>query len=667
MISADTIASVKERTDLVALIGENVRLTRAGRSFKGLCPFHKEKSPSFHVNPDRGFFHCFGCQEHGTAVDFVMKVNGLDFRESIVFLAERAGIVIEEINGPDAAREAGQREEKDALFAVNHLAAQYFEEQLAAIDERSPSGHALAHVARAEIARRGLVVQGDDEDAHRVRATVAAFRLGYAPYGWDGLASYVKRQGVSPLIAERAGLLMKRASGTGHYDRFRHRLMFAVVDHMGRVVAFSGRALAEPSLEDLERAGAQSMSSGGPPAEPPAKYVNSPESPIYTKGEHLFGLFQARQAIRTRGETVLVEGNFDVFSLHARGLDHVCAPLGTAFTQAQAKLCKRFAPRVIVLFDGDAAGRKATRAARQPCREGQLEAKVGLLPKGLDPDDFVRTRGAAALEQLLRESKGMLEHMLEEALDPDAFGNATMTERIARVRAAAKLIAQEDDPNIRGMTKRLADQLSRKLFLGGQAPEDLSQLERLVDDAFREVPQERGAPRRLATPRDRSLPQWDARAREILGALLDLPELLDDPDVWPALSALSGDEALTLAALRQSVRPGNKPLAADEFLAHVPPSIHFFASGRLASPSFDAVATAKAVLLENAINLKNQSLSRENHAAEAELRTHNRGSRELDEPATGGATNGGPVDRVADENELLREIAERAKQKRGLA
>ncbi len=205
MISADTIAQVKERTDLVALIGEYVRLTKAGRSYKGLCPFHKEKSPSFHVSPDRGFFHCFGCQEHGTSIDFVMKVHGLDFREAVVMLAERAGIVVEELEGgADAQRQRGQRQEKDELFSILHVAATYFEEQLG-IGGR---GHPLASLARAEIDRRGLVFEGDSEDARRTRTTLAGFRVGYAPYGWDGLGAFLVEKGASGLsVGPRATTL----------------------------------------------------------------------------------------------------------------------------------------------------------------------------------------------------------------------------------------------------------------------------------------------------------------------------------------------------------------------------------------------------------------------------------------------------------------------------
>jgi DNA primase len=420
VISPDTLARIKERTDIVALIGETVRLTRRGRSFVGLCPFHKEKSPSFHVHPERGFFHCFGCQESGSAIDFVMKTNGLDFLEAVRMLADRSGIVLEESVNAEASR--AQKSEKDELYAVMMLAATYYERCLGLAGASALGGraHPLAGYALRELDKRGMPSPGSQgPEAEHWQKAAAAFRLGYAPPGWDGLARFLREQGISAGVGERAGLLV--AGQRGHYDRFRHRLMFAVVDALGRVIAFSGRALAAPDPEELKRHEPSAPSYDG---EPPAKYINSPESPIYKKGEQLFGLFQAKAALRQRQEALLVEGNFDVVTLHAAGIEHAIAPLGTAFTAEQAKLIKRFAPSVVVLFDGDAAGKKATRAARIPCREGGLDARVATLPAGMDPDELVRTQGAAALLARLKEAKGMLEHLIQDALDDDRFQGA---------------------------------------------------------------------------------------------------------------------------------------------------------------------------------------------------------------------------------------------------
>ncbi len=652
MISPETIALVKERTDLVALIGENVKLTRRGRSFVGLCPFHKEKSPSFHVSPERGYFHCFGCKESGTAVDFLMKAEGQTFPEAVKSLAERAGIEIEETLTDVERREANAaKRAKDDLYAVNALAATYYERCL-----RDPQsgGHPLSGYARAELLKRGLpwaqpLDTAEGQPIDQVAATLQAFRIGYAPFGWDGLASFLRQQGVSPLAAERVGLLVPRSSGSGHYDRFRHRLMFAVSDVMGRILAFSGRALPDPPPAEISSLGISGPSTANADG-PPAKYVNSPESPIYTKGDHLFGLYQARQAIRQENEAVLVEGNFDVVSLHARGVANVVAPLGTAFTSAQAKLLKRFAPTAVILFDGDAAGRKATRASRTSCREGGLTARVAILPQGVDPDDLARTEGPEGVKRIVKGARGMLEYLIDEALASTAFGGATLTEQLARIRSVATLLRDEDDPTLRMMAKSYADQLSAQLVINGRSPTDLRQLEQIMDQAMHR-------PEAAAEEHDASLTRGEtARSRssipqigfDTVGALIDFPELLSDDEVAEALGILDGETALAVAALRQAFSP-EKGLVGADFLALLPPPIHAFAAGRLASPAFEGLGDAKVALLRNAGKLERLSLKRENAAVVDKL--HRVGSQ-------GDA---------AAEDELLREVQRRSRRKLGLS
>ena len=644
MISPETITLVKERTDLVALVGESVRLQRRGRSFVGLCPFHKEKTGSFHVTPERGMFHCFGCKETGSAVDFVMKTLGMTFPEALRYLAERAGIEIVENTTPAERREAeAKRRDKEDLYGVNNLAALFFER---ALREPADGGHPLSHHARAELARRGLVPGPAEEGAalDPVETTLQAFRVGYAPFGWDALARYLRQQGVSLQAAEKVGLVFSNSRG-GYTDRFRHRLMFAVVDVMGRVVAFSGRALPDPSPAEVEEhqiAGPAPSAAG----EPPAKYINSPESPIYAKGEHLFGLYQAKSRVRQESEAWLVEGNFDVVSLHARGLQNVIAPLGTAFTLAQAKLLKRFSPAVTLLFDPDSAGRKATHAARGPCREAGLIAKVAVLPAGMDPDEFVKQKGPEALARLVKGARGLLEHLLDQTLEPQGFGGASLSEQTERVKAALKLLGEEDDPNMRAMAKLYADRLASKLTLFGRSAEDLRQLERIVEQALggsAHAPER--APVRPEHARSRS--QEGEIDLAILGVLLDFPELLLDDEVEEALTVVSGTAVLGINALRQNW-DGAKGLYSDEFLAQIPPSIHSFAAGRLAAPVFEAPGEARAELLYNARKLKGLRLLRENAAMVEELQR------------------GGAAGDVASEEALLRNVMRRARERRGL-
>ncbi len=597
MIPVETIALVRDRTDIVAVITESVpSLKRRGRSFVGLCPFHKEKTPSFHVNPDRGHFHCFGCGEKGSVFDFVMKQEGAKFHEAVRSLAERVGIVIEEERGERTEIDR-QKKQKDDLYAANNVAAGFFEQQL--------REHPMRQYALDELARRGII----PGKSATVDETLQAFRIGYAPPEWDGLTGYLRAQGISPTAAESVGVIVPRSSGTGHYDRFRQRLMFAVMDTQGRVVAFSGRALPDPpDAQNLSRREEKG---------PPPKYMNTSETPIYTKGQMLFGLFQARHAIRQEELAVLVEGNFDVVSLHARGLANVVAPLGTAFTIDQAKLLKRFAATVVFLFDGDAAGKKAVRASRDPAREAGLTTKVATLPEGADPDDFVRSKGEDALTDVIKQSKGMLEFSLETLLDT-SFASADAFERAARVDQISKLLAAEDDPLVRSMAKGYADQLAARLDLQ-RSPEAFRALEQKVKKALAEAGPRKAPTSHVIGPQSRwkSGPVGAAFRREIVGALIEFPALMEDPDAAECFPMLEGNSARAVAALAEclaalgTAESSENRLDSEAFIAKIPAEIQGFASERLAAPQHDSIESARATLLINANKLKTAVLSRE--------------------------------------------------------
>jgi len=638
VISPETVTAVKERTDIVALIGQNVSLKRRGRTFVGLCPFHRDSKPSFHVNPERGFYHCSGCAEPGSAIDYVMKLEGLTFPEAVRALADRCGVLIEETASDEEQRAAHQRQrQRQLLYETNERAAAFFERQLAA------GGHPLAHYARSELERRGLPCEGSDET---VREALHAFRLGYAPYGWEGLATALRDDGGSLQAAETVGVIAPRRSGRGHYDRFRHRLVFAVVDLGGKIVAFSGRALPEPTDDELQAARIESMSDGR--ADEPAKYINSPESPIYAKGKTVFGLYQARHAVRMRDQAVVVEGNFDVLSLHARGLPNVVAPLGTAFTLAQAKLIKRYASTAVVLFDGDAAGAKAVRAAREPLGEGGLIAKVAVLPSGVDPDDHARANGIEAVETLIGSAAGMLDHLIDDALRSDAFQGGSLKEKHLRIRSVAELLSTEKDPSLRAMAKSYADRLSSQLVMGTRSPGDLRELERLIQRAVAGGGEANADPRELEGPTARSRPRLDHIGLAMLGSVLDFPELLEDTDVAQALTQLDGDPALGVAAVRRMWDP-KKSLQAADLLDLLPPAIHAFASSRLASPKFDQAVGARTELLENAKKLRRWAWSRDK-------------ARLVDEISRAE----GVGDHAA-QDELLEELSRRSKRKLGLS
>jgi DNA primase len=628
VISERTIQLVRERTDLVALIGETVKLARAGRSWKGLCPFHKERSPSFHVTPERGRFHCFGCQEGGNCFDFVIKVEGCSFPEAVRRLAERSGIEIEEDGSPQQRREeVAQRKAKEDLYGAMSLAAVYYETML--------REHPFGSLAQDELVKRGLVAETPTDT---IATALQAFRIGYAPAGFDGLTSYFRTHGISPAVAAQVGLLRAREGGNGYYDSFRNRLMFAVVDLQGRVVAFSGRILPDPKTGLVDK--------------DTGKYINSPETPIYRKGETVFGLFQARQAIRQAEMAVLVEGNFDVVSLHARGIANVVAPLGTAFTPDQAALIKRFTPTVTLLFDGDAAGRKACRAAREPCRRAGLSARAAVLPEGVDPDDLARNKGPEAVTAVIKAARGLLEHLIAACLD-EGFVRADSEEKAARAREVVELLTTEEDPTVRAMAQTFADEIAGRLasadpMTGMMDVRTFSALSRSVKSAL-------NAPRPPSDSMQGSHPnaadpartaRKDALSEAVIGCLLDFPVLLNEPDVEASLGYLDGEAVFVIAALRQVNGEDFFGLDAEEFLAKVPPSFHSFARHRLAAPEHQDLESARSVLLDNAEKLKRRVLTRDNARAREE------------------ATQKERMGEVDESFELLREVQEAARRKR---
>lgn len=631
VIGQETIDRVRAHTAIVALVGESVKLQKRGRSHQGLCPFHKEKTPSFHVNEERGFYHCFGCGAHGDAFRFLMELEGLSFVEAIRRLAERAGItIVEHHDEQQKKQELEARRKQDELYAVGSAAAEFFERML--------REHSLGRHAERELEKRGLRA---DDPTGPIADALQAFRIGYAPYAWDALTNHLRDAGLSHRAAEQVGLLVPRKSGSGHYDRFRHRLMFAVLDLQGRVIAFSGRALDDPDDSELSALGIERFG-GSAPAEPPAKYVNSPESPIYRKREAVFGLYQARSAIRDSGLAILVEGNFDVVSLHAHGIKNVVAPLGTAFTAEQARLVKRFAPNVTLLFDGDSAGRRAVIASREPCKQAGLSAKVGTLPQGTDPDQLCREHGAEAIRRVVGAGRGMLEYLIDSALD--SFGSTDAQARADKLKEVTELIGSEDDPAVRALAEQHADRIAARLGVGDART--FRALRGAVLSGLRAGNRAQGA--RAAPPeRARATSGRPEIEQVIFGALLDYPELLGDEEVIAGVDLVEGDVAGAIAALRQACQDGalQNP---EVVLAKLGPSIHPFASARLAAPRHERVEDARVELLQNIEKLKRLEHKRRRSEVVEELQR---------------AASVGDVDQ---EMALLREHMRRGRERHGL-
>ncbi|PIE05660.1 MAG: DNA primase, partial [Sorangium cellulosum] len=443
-------------------------------------------------------------------IDFVMKLEGLDFPEAVRSLAERVGIEIEQTAGEGgttrAARDA--KRVRETLFEVTQLAAAYFEEQLRT--------HPSARVAREELARRGLQSNAPTDS---IADVMQAFRLGYAPPGWANLLTHLRKHGVSPTTAETLGLIVARKGGSGHYDFFRNRLVFAITNIQGQVVGFSGRVLPDPETGEVDKQ--------------TGKYINSPECPVYKKSDTVFGLFQARQSIRQQELAVVVEGNFDVVSLHARGINNVVAPLGTAFTEAQARAIRRFTPRATLLFDGDVAGRDAVRKSREPCAAAGLDTRVATLPTGVDPDDFVRAQGAETLGRVIHEARSILEYLIDQALDEN-FPRSNPNEQAARVKVVAQLIREERDPTVRSIAQNYADKVAGRLGVG-----DATTI-RALNAALRRA---LGGGEQTALRKQRGeeggAEGWVTL--EMLGCVTEYPEILDDIEVKSGISELEGE------------------------------------------------------------------------------------------------------------------------------
>lgn len=366
---------VRQQADIVRVVSDYVALKKRGQNWIACCPFHSEKTPSFNVHPGKGIYKCFGCSAGGNVFDFVMRVEGLSFPDAVRVVAEKSGIPIPREVAPQPGQERADRWRK-RLFELNEIACEFFEQQFGASAE----------------GRRALEYT---ESRGITSATRERLRLGYAPNAWEALSAYMLTRGATREEMADSGLVTVKDGG-GYYDRFRGRVMFPILDTQGRVVAFGGRTMGED----------------GP------KYLNSPETAVYTKGNHLYGLFHAKDAIRRTGFAILVEGYLDVVIPWQEGVENVVASLGTALTEAQARLLRRFMarPQVIVNYDPDTAGQQATTRSFETLLAQGFKINVLQLPGGLDPDEYVRENGAAAYREQMRATVPYLDYIVDQAM-----------------------------------------------------------------------------------------------------------------------------------------------------------------------------------------------------------------------------------------------------------
>ena len=402
LISDDIINQIRDRIDIADIVGHHVSLTRAGQNLKGLCPFHQEKSPSFTVSPSRQIFHCFGCGAGGNVFSFLTRITGASFPEVVRDLGRKVGIEVQESAGfnPQAAQ-FGRIEQ------VNQAASSWFHKNLQDANAGEP--------ARAYLAERGIEP-----------ATMTRFAIGVALGEWEGLIKALTHQGFTSGDLAAAGLTIAREQAgkgaTGFYDRFRARVMFPIVDLRKRVVGFGGRTLGD-----------------GTP-----KYLNSPDTPLFKKGQTLFAFDQAREAIARTKTVIVVEGYFDAIALHQAGITHTVATLGTALTAEHIQAIRRFATNVVLLFDPDAAGVRAALRGLDLFVNSGLGVKVVTLPDGDDPDTYVRKAGAEAFARLEAAAPSLLDYALEHSVKEAESGS--LEGRIRSVDEILRILQKSEHP-----------------------------------------------------------------------------------------------------------------------------------------------------------------------------------------------------------------------------
>ena len=371
---------VKQAVDIIDVIGRAVHLRRSGNRHVGLCPFHEEKTPSFHVDAENQFYHCFGCGTGGDVLSFVMRHQNLTFADAVKYLADRYNIQLpqKDQSVQSDLLQASQEERRRILAAVE-CAADFFYRQLHLARE--------GMAAREYIAGRGL----PDE-------VVESQKLGYAPARWDGLFEHLKKNGIEPALAVKAGLLSKSSNDSSKFfDRFRNRLIFPIRDERGTIVAFGGRILSKDEQNE-------------------PKYLNSPETPVYHKGKMLYQYAVAREACRQVRQVLLVEGYMDLLAFHAKDFFRVAATLGTALTSQQVRLLSRMCDEVVLAYDGDEAGERAILRALPLFLQEELSVSCIRFPDGLDPDDFLKRFGLSELERLIKQREELGAYTVRKAV-----------------------------------------------------------------------------------------------------------------------------------------------------------------------------------------------------------------------------------------------------------
>jgi len=536
-IPSQNIEQIAAANDIVEVIGSYFPLKRAGTTFKALCPFHQEKTPSFTVSPSRQTFHCFGCGAGGSVFRFVMDYEHLDFPAAVRKLAARAGVpVIEERSSSGGGDDGRQHETRRVLLQLHAEAAEWFHDNLVKAKAGAP--------AREYLKKRGI----DRRIAHD-------WQIGFAPESWDAFLGWARERGYQQRLILESGLITRRdenAADDRVYDRFRNRIMFPIHNDVGEVIAFSGRVL------EKEAEG--------------AKYVNSPETALFRKGRVLFGLHKTKRGLIEADCAIVCEGQLDLITLFEAGITNVVAPQGTAFTENQARILKRFVSEVVLCFDADAAGQKAAERSLDALLQNNLIVRVAEMPPGEDPDSMIRNGGKEEFEKRVTGAQDFFDFWIErEAASKDL---ASLGAKMQLARKLAETVARVQDPLMRG---QVANKVSARIGVPAL------DFERLLAKPNRErfSTDDDPRPARAVTPRHEIgmlclLALRHEEAREFLQAQ-DWREMLShtpDAEILGRILAsdLRPDEPASLNAFMASLAPGEEGLVSSWLLQKMPPN-----------------------------------------------------------------------------------------------
>jgi DNA primase len=502
VIPSETVEQIAAANDIVEVIGSYFPLKRAGANFKALCPFHQEKTPSFHVSPQRQTFHCFGCGVGGSVFRFVMEYEHVDFPSAVRKLAARVGIpIVEQRGGEDEDR---QHEARRTLLKLHSEAAGWFHDNLLKKD--------FTETARSYLKKRGID-----------RQVAKDWQLGFAPESWDAFLKWALDRGYSRAQLLQSGLVKPRDEerpGNEVYDRFRGRIMFPICNDVGEVIAFSGRLLeSDPQA---------------------AKYVNSPETPLFQKGRVLFGLHKTKRALIDANCAIVCEGQLDLITVFEAGIKNVVAPQGTAFTEYQARILKRFVDEVVLCFDADQAGQKAAQHSLDSLLQHDLVVRIVDMPAGEDPDSLIRRKGKDEFEKRVASARDFFDHWIEREVT--AVDLTSLGAKMQVARKLAETAAQVRDPLMRG---EILNKMSARLGLPA------SEFQKLVPERRRERAPDSG----IRSPESAIVPRHDL-AMLCLLALRDEParEFLLQQNWREVLQQISGAELL-IQILGSDLRP----------------------------------------------------------------------------------------------------------------